>query len=174
MLRIQAAYLTKQDKKLFSFFANWVLKRFVKPSIRKNSIITVQFVDPKTLPPQEEKDLNKYKAWSEYNGIQNDKRNFTITLDKVMLSRKKNVKDSIYRLEDAIECLGHELVHIKQYLNGEMFDYKEGDVRYRGQRFSSWEEEEKYWFTPWELEAYGYEQGLFAVFKKRYKGKFTR
>jgi len=164
--------LTVKEKRLFSFFSKWVLDRFVIPSIQRNSIVLVEFVDPKTLPPKEQKELIDYKAWSVYNGTNNGRRSFTITLDKVMLDRKRNVKNPIYRLQDALECLGHELVHIKQYLNGEIFDYKEGDVRYRGERFSSWEEGEAYWFTPWELEAYGYEHGLFSVFKKRYKGKF--
>ena len=172
MLRIQGQTLKPKDRKILSEFAKWVLDKFVIPSVQQKATILVEFIDPKTLPKKEQKELHRYKAWLIYNGKKNEKRNFTITIEEAMLLKFKNAKNPILRLEAALECLGHELIHIKQYLNGETFDYKEGDVRFRGERFTNWEKGEAYWFSPWELEAYGYEQGLYAVFKEKFKGKF--
>ena len=62
-------------------------------------------------------------------------------------------------------------MHVKQYLNGEIFDYKSGDVRYKGSYFDSsyQESEESYYDSPWEIEAYGREAGLYRMFLTKLK-----
>jgi len=74
-------------------------------------------------------------------------------------------------LKQLLIDLGHELVHVKQYLNNELFDYKSGDVRYKGLFFdaSHYTEEEKYFDSPWEIEAYGREWGLYKIFCNKLK-----
>lgn len=172
MLQLKGDNLSLSDRKLLNTFAKWTLDRFVIPSVQKKAYITVKFINPTTLPKKDGENLSKYKAWLEYNGVKNERRNFTIVIEEAMLCKNKKIKNPIIRLQHAIECLGHELVHVKQYLNNETFDYKEGDVRFRGERFSNWEEGEAYWFSPWELEAYGYEHGLYVVFKDKFKEEF--
>jgi hypothetical protein len=75
------------------------------------------------------------------------------------------------RLKNLLIDLGHELVHVKQYLNNELFDYKSGDVRFKGLFFdaSHYMDEEKYYFSPWEVAAYGMEYGLYKVFCNKLK-----
>ena len=62
-------------------------------------------------------------------------------------------------------------MHVKQYLNSEMFDYVAGGVRYKGSYFDhSYQiSEELYYDSPWEIEAYGREWGLYKMFKTKLK-----
>ena len=80
-------------------------------------------------------------------------------------------KKPIIKLRDVLITVGHELVHVKQYLNGEIFDYKSGDVRYKGTYFeaSCTQDEESYYDSPWEVEAYGRELGLYRMFVTKLK-----
>ena len=67
--------------------------------------------------------------------------------------------------------LGHEMIHVKQYLNNEIFDYKNGFVRYKGEEFDdSYKSKlENYFESPWEIEAYGRELGLFRIYEQMKK-----
>jgi len=67
--------------------------------------------------------------------------------------------------------IAHEQVHIKQYLSGELFEYAAGGVRYKGQKFDYDPEmnDEGYYNSPWEIEAYGREQGMYKMFTKMLK-----
>ena len=63
------------------------------------------------------------------------------------------------------------IVNVKKYLNSEMFDYVAGGVRYKGSYFDhSYQiSEELYYDSPWEIEAYGREWGLYKMFKTKLK-----
>lgn len=66
--------------------------------------------------------------------------------------------------------LAHEMVHLKQYARGELFEYhyKQGTSRWQGKIFEDDERVgDNYWFMPWEIEAMGYEQGLVRTFVKK-------
>ncbi len=79
-------------------------------------------------------------------------------------------KTSFTRMRQLMYCIGHELVHVKQYLNNELLDYADGErSRFKGN--VSKETNENYWDMPYEIEAYGREQGLFKMFKKHYQLK---
>jgi hypothetical protein len=62
-----------------------------------------------------------------------------------------------------LECLAHEMVHVKQYARKE-FDYtRHTDVkRWKGNLYNI--KKTTYWFWPWEVEAYGKEIGLVSMF----------
>lgn len=78
-------------------------------------------------------------------------RLFTITLDK-------NVK-----IRNLLITLAHEMVHVKQWARGEMYEYsKLGMVRFHKTKFNM--EDINYWDYPWEIEAYGKQLGLFVRF----------
>ena len=73
----------------------------------------------------------------------------------------KNIKN----FRKIVQTLAHEMVHVKQFAKGEIYDHK-----YR--RTFKWGKETynvdtcDYWDLPWEIEAFGREIGLFARFKE--------
>lgn len=73
-----------------------------------------------------------------------------------------------------LEVLAHEFVHIKQYAKGELRDYVyHPDMsKYRGEYYDAPDtDDDAYWDSPWEIEAYGREQGLRVRFMKHIKKK---
>ena len=65
--------------------------------------------------------------------------------------------------DDEMELLAHEMVHLRQYVTGELVDdFVTGLVIWKGVVYdapadaSSW----AYWNSPWELEAFGRQRGL--------------
>lgn len=64
-------------------------------------------------------------------------------------------------------ALAHEMVHVKQMASSEMQDYI-GRKKYRS--FVKWQKKDYnldmfYWNRPWEIEAYGREDGLYEMYK---------
>ena len=172
MLIIKGEHLKSSEKKMLHRFCHYVMDHFCAPAVQARATIIIKFIDPRTLKGKDKKDLREFKAWSVYDWVDDTNyrnKHFTIMVSSSTLTSRKRTKKMIRRLKDAMECIGHELVHVKQVMNHESFDYKNGDVRYKGKRYSDWEEGEKYYFSPWELEAYGHEQGLFKVFEAKLK-----
>lgn len=79
-------------------------------------------------------------------------RDFIITVDS-----KLNKKETLL-------ALAHEMVHVKQYVKGEMKDiFRPAKmVKWFGENYNA--EEMDYWEQPWEIEAYGREKGLYFKF----------
>lgn len=69
-----------------------------------------------------------------------------------------------------LECLAHEMVHVKQYALGELWDYRNPNlVKWCGKKFYfDASNDELYYDSPWEIEAYGRSIGLYVGFKKKY------
>jgi hypothetical protein len=68
--------------------------------------------------------------------------------------------------------LAHEMVHMKQFAKGELFEfcYKPGRMRFKGEQFNEDEwQGDKYWYSPWEIEAMGWEYPLVRSFIMRMK-----
>jgi len=84
-------------------------------------------------------------------------RDFTITIDSGISLQKKFL------------ALAHEMTHVKQYHTGEM------DTSPLGFGYTVWmsktyhEIDIDYFNTPWEIEAYGRERGMFARWIERAK-----
>jgi len=71
--------------------------------------------------------------------------------------------DLSYSIRDALITLAHELVHIKQWAKGEMYEYiKSPSVRFHKTKFDL--DDTNYWDYPWEIEAFGKQLGLFVRF----------
>jgi hypothetical protein len=166
MIAITSNYLTRADSAMIRKYSKFVLNRMVLPCVQKKAKIVI-----KVLGEQEIKDaadlldLKKYKAWVTHDGLDEEgNKKFTVVLNHKRINT--HAKKSITRLKNILIDLGHEMVHVSQYLNNELFDYKNGDVRYKGLFFdaSHYIEEEKYYFSPWEVAAYGMELGLYKVF----------
>lgn len=69
--------------------------------------------------------------------------------------------DSSLRLRPLLTTLAHELVHVKQWAKGEMWEYSSlrSTTRWKQKKIRT--DREDYWDLPWEIEAHGREIGLF-------------
>lgn len=74
-----------------------------------------------------------------------------------------------------LKTLAHEMVHVKQYAKGELADLdRQNKVKFNKKKYNA---ESFYWLQPWEIEAYGYEYGLYRMYRgiknwKQNKKKF--
>ena len=158
--------LTFDDKKIIKHFVGFVLGRFVKPVLLERTKITINLVEPSSLAGQDKKDLMEYGAWME----RHSDYKYTITINSKLFKSKAKTFNG--RLKDVLLCVGHELVHVKQYLNDEMVDWWNGQVKYKGLFYKDWEYGEGYWTAPFELEAYSWELALYEIFiEKSSKGR---
>ena len=171
MISVTSNYLNTKELAMVRKYARFVLNRLVRLGVQNKSRITVRILGEQEIRYAADLlDLKKYKAWCTYDGFdEQGRKKFTVILDQKNLN--KNGKKPITRLKNLLVDLGHELVHVKQYLNNEVFDYKDGGVRYKGIIFdgSYYEDEESYYDSPWEIEAYGREWGLYRMFCNKLK-----
>ena len=71
--------------------------------------------------------------------------------------------DSSMNVPSLLMGVTHEMVHVKQYLTGEMVDTERWDIcLWQGTRINC--EKIEYFEQPWEIEAYGREAGLLDKF----------
>jgi len=87
-----------------------------------------------------------------HDEFQTNPRKFNITL----LKYKKYT--------NILKVLAHEMVHVKQYAYNELVEKRNGNVFW----FNNVYKNTLYWDQPWEIEAYGLENGLFAKFIQHY------
>lgn len=163
-------YLSKEELALVRKYSKFVLDKFVAPSVQQKAIVSINIVKKVDLYDNEDiDDLKKWNAWCVREDAPNDKKKFTIILNASQIN--KRAKSKLKKLKLLLVDLGHELVHVKQYLNNETFDYVSGDVRYKGERFESTyiNNVELYYDSPWEVDAYGREWGLYMMFCSKYK-----
>lgn len=60
----------------------------------------------------------------------------------------------------SVEVLAHEMVHVAQYARGDLVDGNAHSI-WKGEKFeASKVSSEQYYFSPWEVEAYGLSYGL--------------
>jgi hypothetical protein len=65
-----------------------------------------------------------------------------------------------------LQCLAHEMVHVKQYAKGELkFHEKRNLVTFQREQYQG----DEYWESLWEIEAYGREIGLYQKFRPTLK-----
>lgn len=169
MIRITSEYLRKSDVAILKRFANWVLLSMVRPGLLRKSNINVYVVkNEDCLLGEDMHDLKEYGAWVNYRGVFDGKKKFDMVLNARRLN--KRAKNPMFRLKALMLDMAHELVHIKQYLNNELFDYVDGKARYKGEVFllGHTEDEAEYYSSPWEIEAYGREYGFYKMYKKKF------
>ena len=66
--------------------------------------------------------------------------------------------------DDPLAVLAHEMVHAKQYTTGELID-KGTHCMWKGKAFHDVEvDSEGYYFSPWEVEAFGKQVGLYNLY----------
>jgi len=169
MIRITSEYLRKGDVAILKRYANWVLSKMVKPCVLRKSNINISIVRNEDLVRGEDMmDLKEYGAWVNYRGVFDGKKRFDMVLNARRLNKK--AMKPMFRLKAIMLDMAHELTHVKQYLNNELFDYVDGKARYKGEVFhlGHTEDEEEYFNSPWEIEAYGREYGFYKMYKKKF------
>lgn len=68
--------------------------------------------------------------------------------------------DSRMKLRRLLETICHEMVHVKQYARGELYESgRQNKHRWQGEWI---DKDPDYWDRPWEIEAHGRETGLFV------------
>lgn len=167
MVRVTSRHLNKHDIALLRRFAHFVLDKFVRQSTLSKTNIHIKIMSKAEISASEEyPEMEKSIALCSYEDTQNGKKKFTIVLVSSRLNNR--AKKPWLRNKTLMRDLAHELVHVKQYLNNELFGYVSGDVRYKGEIFTTthMNDEENYYDAPWEIEAYGREQGLYNLFVK--------
>ena len=100
------------------------------------------------------KDLKKKEKAYGYCHITDDNlnkpRQFMIELDTSM----------IHPFDQILTWLAHEMVHLKQFVRGELFDYETGRVQWKTKSFGRIHYDD----SPWEKEAYRLETTLYEEF----------
>ncbi len=81
-------------------------------------------------------------------------REFMIELDASMK----------YSFDQILTWLAHEMVHLKQFVRKELWDYETGQVQWKSRTFSR----TRYDDQPWEKEAYRLEVELYEMFEEWY------
>lgn len=66
--------------------------------------------------------------------------------------------------EDPLAILAHEMVHVKQYSRGELVDHGKY-CSWHGKKYEEYDaNSEDYFFSPWEVEAFGMQVGLYRMY----------
>lgn len=174
MIRITSNYLRKADLVFLKRYCNFVMGKLVRPSVLRKSNISINILKNEDLDHKDDVlDLKEYGAWVTYDGIDSvtGKKRFNMILNARRINRR--AKKQIPRLKALMLDAAHELTHVKQYLNNELFDYVDGKARYKGEIFplGHADDEDAYYSSPWEIEAYGREYGMYKMFSKKIKNE---
>jgi hypothetical protein len=141
------------DVKLLREVARFTADKLMLPCTQEKMSVLINVKDYK-------------KGWDgecQYVGNFDGIRKFKVTISNKLTI--KRAKKPFVRLRVVIETLVHEMIHVKQYMCNELYDYADGSTRYKGNKFDS---NFEYWDAPWEIEAYGRTQGIIEQFKEQY------
>jgi len=104
------------------------------------------------------KDLKKKEKAYGFCHITDDNLNrpweFMIELDASMR----------YKFDQILTWLAHEMVHLKQFVRGELCEYETGRVQWKSRSFGRVHYDDQ----PWEKEAYRLEDELYEMFEEEY------
>lgn len=103
--------------------------------------------------------------------VENNDEGFCEVTGWNSLSKPREFK-IVIKKDDSVRkmlmTLAHEVVHVKQYAVGEL---SENHASWRGKRVN---EDVDYWESPWEIEAFGRERGLYTMFCEKHNYQFTK
>ena len=160
MLRFSGKKLQNEDMKILREVAKFTMNKFLAPSTQKKTEVKIRLVE----------NLNGWQGECAYLGRKGDVRQFVVNVSISKIN--KRAKCDIARMKEPIKTLIHELVHVKQYANNQMFDYVDGvSTRFEGRLYQNKLDYEAYWNSPWEIEAYGRTEGMFEMFMVERKKK---
>lgn len=170
--------ISRRDQKLVRQYYNFVMGRFCKKNQIRDTKVVIRFIHPEELTSAtEQKELKVSEAWMESPELVATRRDvslkdtFLITLNKKSI--RSDAKKQITQYKNLLKYLGHELVHLKQYINKELIDLPDGRYTFMKKTYSALpdtpELTEEYWDSPYEIEAYGRMEGLYQMFLNHLK-----
>ena len=126
----------------YAYATDWILSKLISKKLKKHLSIEISLRKIKGLNGQTEVvDDRKYP------------RDFIVTINPY-LSRKSQ-----------LSTLAHELVHVKQFANGELICEINGTLQKWKDEYID-HAEVNYYDLPWEIEAWGREHGLYMRYIK--------
>lgn len=156
MLRFSGKKLHADDKKILRQAARFTLNKFMTHSNQKKILVEIELID----------NLKGWSGETVYMGNDDGIKKFEV---RVCVKADARSKKPVIRMKDAILTIMHELVHVKQYANSELFDYVDGRTRWKGSVYDNSKDMESYYDSPWEIEAYGRTEGLWDMFNRKLK-----
>ncbi len=153
----------REERALIREFTIFTLSSLVIESKIKKSIINIKAIKPEDLPEDQQKEFKECEAWMSYEGKVRGRKKFDVEINVNYIDRSLPLRA---RMKEFLLMLSHELIHVKQYLNGELFDYADGiKSRFKGKLYMNptkmdWD----YYNLPYEVEAYGRSVGMYNLF----------
>jgi len=154
-------HFSKSDRTLIRYATKFTLDYLLDDLYKKNCSIIINF----SMPSEEDKDN---AGTCHYDGTGKRKRCY-IWVNKEFF--KPEVKNQLKRTQLILEYLFHELVHVKQYLSGELVEIDDTRYCYKGEIFEEPKpgDSDGYYESPEEIEAFGRQQHLIERFKEHWK-----
>lgn len=156
MLRFSGKKLHADDKRILRQAAQFTLNKFMTRAAQSRILVEIELTDT----------LGGWSGETVYMGNDDGIKKFEV---RVCTRPNTRAKKPVFRMKDAILTLMHELIHVKQYANSELFDYVDGRTRWKGKIYESKRDMESYYDSPWEIEAYGRTEGLWDLFNHKLK-----
>ena len=148
ILRTKGVTLTQNERKILKMATHYYASRLMSDRLSNSLQININVI--KDFYAQN-KILGEAFPTDERNTKQ---KNFVINLEWNKLGKK------------LLQCLAHEMVHVKQYATGELkFHERRNLVTFQREQY----QDDEYWESLWEIEAYGREVGLYQKFKPTFK-----
>jgi hypothetical protein len=169
-----------KDVKLIKHFTRYCLSQFLTPYRIGQLVIEIRYLDRASVEPADAADLAKYEAWMNPT---DDKNRFYVTIAKFAINSR--AKSPLSRYKKTLHYLAHELVHVKQYVTGQLKNLYHGEELI-GAVFNGVEyleptgakaanpitAEWAYYNYPYEIEAYGRAEGLYNMFHEEHATKW--
>jgi hypothetical protein len=153
MLRFTGLKLNKSEKQLLSEVAKFTLNKFIPKSTQKKMYVNIKITEGFD---------RGWQGQCEYLGNKNNIRKFDVIVS--LKGINKQAKDLNKKLREPIKTMIHEMVHVKQYVNNQLFDYIDGNTKFEGKVYKDAKTYTDYWDMPWEIEAYGRTEGIYQQF----------
>ncbi len=134
---------TSMQKKLAKDIAKFCGEKLMSKRLAETLTVTIHFV-------ADMGDLEGDCGYEDHDQLTVNPKEFTI-----------RIGNESKKLSKQLRTICHEMVHVKQYAKGEMkYLWRPArHTKYNGEIYS---DEMDYWDTPWEIEAFGREAGLYV------------
>jgi hypothetical protein len=151
ILRAKGATLTPKERKILKMATHFYASRLMSDRLSNTLEISVNVIKDFYV---KNKILGEAFPKDDVLGLPSNKQ-FVINLEWNNKLGKR-----------VLQCLAHEMVHVKQYAKGELkFHEKRNLVTFQREQYQG----DEYWESLWEIEAYGREVGLYQKFKPTLK-----
>jgi hypothetical protein len=150
ILRAKGVTLTPKERKILRMATNFYASRLMSERLSDSLEINVNVIKDFYA---KNKILGEAFPRDDVLGLPSNKQ-FVINLEWNKMGKR------------ILQCLAHEMVHVKQYAKGELkFHERRNLVTFQKEQY----EGDEYWESLWEIEAYGREVGLYQKFRPTLK-----